>query len=98
MINGSSITIITSENTSCDVYINSLLKEKLQKQIPERRENLANFKNIYKDKIVDTIKAEQVVGGMRDIKSLYWDTSLLDANEGIKFNKLKIEELISKFN
>ena len=96
MINGSSITIITSENTSCDVYINSLLKEKLQKQIPERRENLANFKNIYKDKIVDTIKAEQVVGGMRDIKSLYWDTSLLDANEGIKFNNLSIDELRSK--
>tara|TARA_Y200000002_G_scaffold380876_1_gene393426 strand:- start:2236 stop:3621 length:1386 start_codon:yes stop_codon:yes gene_type:complete len=93
MLNGSSISIISSENTLCDVYINSLLKDKLQRQIPERRKNLANFKNTYKDKIIDTIKAEQVIGGMRDIKSLYWDTSLLDANEGIKFNNFSIPEL-----
>ena len=96
MLNGSSITIINSENTSCDVYINSLLKDKLQRQIPERRKHFANFKKIYKDKIVDTVKAEQVIGGMRDIKSLYWDTSLLDANEGIKFNNLSIPELRAK--
>ena len=32
MLNGSSISIISSENTLYDVYINSLLKEHIQRQ------------------------------------------------------------------
>lgn len=73
--------------------VDSLLKEKLRQQIPEKRQNLANFKKLHNNKIIDVVKAEQVIGGMRDIKSLYWDISLLDANQGIKFNNMTIPEL-----
>lgn len=45
------------------------------------------------DVIIDQVAIEQVFGGMRGIKSMLWETSLLDANEGIRFRGYSIPEL-----
>lgn len=45
------------------------------------------------DVIIDQVTIEQVFGGMRGIKSMLWETSLLDANEGIRFRGYSIPEL-----
>ena len=45
------------------------------------------------NKIIDKVDVGQVLGGSRSIKSMVWDVSLLDANEGIRFRGKTIPEL-----
>lgn len=45
------------------------------------------------DKKVDDVVLDQVYGGMRDITSMLWEPSLLDAEEGIRFRGYSIPEL-----
>jgi len=45
---------------------------------------------------VDDVRIEQMYGGMRDITSMIWETSLLDAEEGIRFRGYSIPELREK--
>lgn len=61
--------------------------------------SIAEMKTFLKDSgdvIIDQVKIEQVFGGMRGIKSMLWETSLLDANEGIRFRGYSIPELKEK--
>ncbi len=46
--------------------------------------------------IIDQVTIGQVFGGMRGIKSMLWETSLLDAEEGIRFRGYSIPELSLK--
>ncbi len=45
---------------------------------------------------IDTVNVDQIVGGMRDITSMLWEPSLLDAEEGIRFRGFSIPELQAK--
>lgn len=48
------------------------------------------------NKRVDEVLLEQMYGGMRDITSMIWEPSLLDADEGIRFRGFSIPELREK--
>ena len=57
---------------------------------------IAEMKTFNKDNgttIIDQVTIGQVFGGMRGIKSMLWETSLLDADEGIRFRGYSIPEL-----
>jgi citrate synthase len=45
------------------------------------------------DKVVGEVTLTQVFGGMRGVKSMVWDPSQLDANEGIRFRGYNIPQL-----
>jgi len=45
------------------------------------------------NKVVGEVTLTQVFGGMRGVKSMVWDPSQLDANEGIKFRGYNIPQL-----
>ena len=45
---------------------------------------------------VDEVMLRQVFGGMRGVKSMIWETSNLDPNEGIRFRGYSIPELRDK--
>ncbi len=47
-------------------------------------------------KKVDEVTLSQVFGGMRGVKSMIWETSQLDAKEGIRFRGYSIPELRDK--
>jgi len=61
------------------------LKETLKSKIPEKRELLKQVKS-HADKTIGEIKVASVIGGMRGLKSMIWEGSVLDANEGIRFH------------
>lgn len=63
----------------------SELFQTLQDIIPEKRELLREVKSKAGKKIGD-VKVENVLGGMRGLKSMVWQGSVLDANEGIRFH------------
>ena len=79
----------------------SSLKNKLKELIPEKQKILKDFKNNYGNKTIDLVTVNQTVGGMRGIKSMLWNTSLLDPEKGITFHNKTINNLreeLPKYN
>ncbi|KAF2155689.1 citrate synthase [Myriangium duriaei CBS 260.36] len=67
------------------------LKETLAKVIPEKRELFKQVKAHGSKKIGD-VKVENTIGGMRGLKAMVWEGSVLDANEGIRFHGKTIKD------
>ena len=63
----------------------SNLKDKIKDIIPLRKEKYNKLKRLHGDKIIDNVSIDQVLGGMRGIKSMHWDVSNLDPEKGITF-------------
>lgn len=72
------------------------LKEIVAKKIPKEIEIVKKIrKENGKTKIGEVI-VNQVYGGMRGIPAMYWETSLLDPEEGIRFRTYSIPECQEK--
>ncbi|KAG0459312.1 hypothetical protein HPP92_022440 [Vanilla planifolia] len=68
------------------------LRSQLEELIPEQQECLKKLKTDYGKVQLGNITADMVIGGMRGIIGLLWETSLLDPDEGIRFRGLSIPE------
>jgi citrate synthase len=73
-----------------------ILHEKLSAQLPEWRERIRSLAREHGDVKVDDVTVGQVIGGMRDIKSLLTDVSFVDPAEGIRFRGMSIPEVLKK--
>jgi citrate synthase len=69
------------------------LKEKFQKKSATLRAEIKSIVKEHGDKKVDEVTVEQLIGGMRSVKSMIWDTSSLDPEEGIRFRGYNIPQL-----
>ncbi|KAJ8767914.1 hypothetical protein K2173_020854 [Erythroxylum novogranatense] len=74
--------------SSSDLDLHSQLKE----LIPEQQERLKKIKTEYGKVQLGNITVDMVLGGMRGMTGLLWETSLLDPEEGIRFRGLSIPE------
>ncbi|KAK4411005.1 Citrate synthase, mitochondrial [Sesamum angolense] len=74
--------------TSSDTDLHYQLKE----LIPEQQERLKKLKSEYGKVQLGNITIDMVLGGMRGMTGLLWETSLLDPEEGIRFRGLSIPE------
>ena len=72
------------------------LKETFANQIPAKIEEIKSFKKKYGNTVIDQVTLKQVYGGMRGIKAMVWEGSVLDPEEGIKFRGLTIPEIRNK--
>ena len=68
------------------------LKEVLAAQIPEKQAEIKAFRKEYGGAKVGEVSVDMMYGGMRGIKGMVWETSVLDADEGIRFRGLSIPE------
>ncbi len=73
-----------------------ILHEKLSAQIPAWRERIKTLAKEHGEVKVDEVTVGQVIGGMRDIKSLLTDVSFVDPAHGILFRGMPIPELLKK--
>src|SRR5574338_471146 len=73
-----------------------ILHEKISAQLPAWRERIKALAKEHADVVADQVTVGQIVGGMRDIKSLLTDVSYVDSNEGIRFRGMSIPEVIKK--
>ena len=62
-------------------------------QIPKTNERLRAIKKAHGDQSVGEVTVNMVMGGMRGITGMMYETSLLDAEEGIRFRGYTIPEL-----
>lgn len=53
--------------------------------IPERQEMAKKLRSEHGNKVIGDIKIDNVFGGMRGLKVMLWDNSVLDSEEGIRF-------------
>jgi len=67
------------------------LKTVLKSVIPEKRELLKKVK-AHSGKVIGEVKIENTLGGMRGLKAMVWEGSVLDANEGIRFHGKTIKD------
>ncbi|GER45173.1 citrate synthase [Striga asiatica] len=74
--------------SSSGVDLHSQLKE----LIPEQQERLKKLKSEHGKVQLGNITLDMVLGGMRGMTGLLWETSLLDPEEGIRFRGLSIPE------
>ncbi|MFA7228786.1 MAG: citrate (Si)-synthase, partial [Melioribacteraceae bacterium] len=74
----------------------SVLKEKLREKINAERPRTDKLLKEYGNVKVDEVTIGQIIGGMRDIKSLVTDISYLDPFEGIRFRGFTIPEVFEK--
>lgn len=68
------------------------LKDALGELIPVHRQKVKEFVSQHGKDVVGQVTIEQMYGGMRSIKGLVWETSVLDADEGIRFRGYTIPE------
>ncbi|KAK0931018.1 citrate synthase [Friedmanniomyces endolithicus] len=71
------------------------LKATLRECIPAKRELLKKVK-AHANKTIGEIKIENTLGGMRGLKAMVWEGSVLDANEGIRFHGRTIKDCQSE--
>ncbi|KAL6720235.1 citrate (Si)-synthase [Lecanora helva] len=61
------------------------LKDTFADNLPREIEKIKKLRKDYGSKVVGEVTLDQVYGGARGIKSLVWEGSVLDSEEGIRF-------------
>lgn len=69
------------------------LKETFAEIYPEKAEFVKKFKKENGKVVIGEVLLEQAYGGMRGIKGLVWEGSVLDPEEGIRFRGKSIPEI-----
>lgn len=69
------------------------LKEKLAKTVPALRDDIKGFVKQNADKVVSEVKVSQLYGGMRGVKALVCDTSVVPPDKGLIIRGRPIGEL-----
>ena len=70
-----------------------LLKDRIREIMPQKLKELKEVKEQYGEKKLGEIKVSQVIGGMRGMTGLFYETSKLDAQKGIMFRKHNLFDL-----
>merc|ERR1712000_411136 len=68
------------------------LKDTFAEGLPEKIEQIKTLRKGHGDKVLGEVTLDQVYGGARGIKSLVWEGSVLDSEEGIRFRGKTIPE------
>lgn len=73
------------------------LQDKLTAQISSLREEKAAILKEQGDKVISEVTVAQAYGGMRGVKSLICDTSLVEPDQGLVIRGIPILELTDKY-
>jgi citrate synthase len=71
-----------------------ILHEQISAQLPAWRERYKSLGKEHADVVVDQVTVGQILGGMRDIKSMLTDISFVDPAQGILFRGMPIPQVL----
>jgi citrate synthase len=91
--NGASNYLMVARCISAD---STSLKEVLARLIPEKQKEVKEFRQQHGSTKIGDITVDMVYGGMRGMKGLVTETSVLDPAEGIRFRGYSIPECQAK--
>src|SRR3989344_780978 len=73
-----------------------LILKNLNEKIPLWKEEIKNINLNYGNKIISQCTVSQAYGGMRDVKSLICDTSVVESDSGLIIRGIPVLDLIDK--
>ena len=76
--------------------MSSTLHKKMQHVVAARQKEFAIFKKEHSDKVIGEVTVGQVIGGMRGLPGMLYETSKLDANDGIFYRGHKLFDIREK--
>ncbi|WFD01807.1 citrate (Si)-synthase [Malassezia obtusa] len=68
------------------------LRDAVAEIVPAKREELAEIKSKYSESSLGEVKVSNLIGGMRGLKCMLWEGSVLDADSGITFHGRSIPQ------
>lgn len=74
--------------------IHRSLYKKLQELVPETQSKFTELKKKHSNTVIEEVKAGQVMGGMRGMTGLVYETSKLDPYEGIRYRGKTLREIM----
>lgn len=83
-------TVNASRCVSSDAVVD--LKEIIAAQIPEKQKEIIEFRKAHGGSKMGEVSVDMMYGGMRGIKGMVWEPSVLDPVEGIRFRGYSIPE------
>jgi citrate synthase len=86
----------THSSVRCYSIKHSGLKDRLAEIVPKKQAEVKAVRTEHGNKVIHKVTVDQIYAGMRGIKGLVTETSLLDADEGIRFRGLSIPECQAK--
>lgn len=72
------------------------LQEKLAVQLPQKQQEIKKLVKEHGDKVLSEVKISQAFGGMRGVKGLICDTSLVEPDKGLIIRGIPVLELVDK--
>jgi citrate synthase len=72
------------------------LKEKLASQVPALRSEMQALGKEHGNKVISEVTIGQAFGGMRGVKGMICDTSVVDADTGLVIRGIPIAQLASR--
>ena len=72
------------------------LQEKLSEILPRIQQEIKQLVKEYGDKVISEVTVEQAFGGMRGVKGLICDTSLVEPDKGLIIRGIPILDLVDK--
>jgi len=87
------LTSAARQNTTTNsVRSVATLRERVEALIPEKQAEIVAFKKKHGETKIGEINVNMTYGGMRGMKAMVWETSVLDPEEGIRFQGYTIPE------
>ena len=72
------------------------LKEKLAQQIPGLREEMRKLQREHGETVISQVTVSQAFGGMRGVRGLVCDTSVVDPDQGLAVRGIPIGDLADR--
>merc|ERR1712014_156315 len=81
-----------AQQSSSSARAASTLRDRIVELIPEKQKEIIDFRKEHGNTEIGSINVNMLYGGMRGMKAMVWETSVLDADEGIRFQGYTIPE------
>lgn len=75
-------------------FLKSELKNKIKEVLPKHLEMIKEVKTKHGEKVIGEVKVNQILGGMRGINGLFYDSSKLDHEKGIMLRGRNLFDLV----
>uniref|UniRef100_A0A0N5AMZ0 Citrate synthase n=1 Tax=Syphacia muris TaxID=451379 RepID=A0A0N5AMZ0_9BILA len=82
------LVVLGNFSTSCETN----LKDVLARKIPQHNKEILEFRKKHGKTVIQNVSIDMIYGGMRTLKSMVTETSVLDPEEGIRFRGYSIPE------
>lgn len=88
--------VTATQSTTRREFSAKVLKQKMEHKIAERQKEAIAFRKEHANTVIGEVSVAQVLGGMRGVPGMLYETSKLDANEGISYRGHMLFDVIEK--